>query len=131
MNATFGTVIADARRNKGLSQRELARLTKISNSTISRIEADDGIQHDTKTIACLAEELAIDYNYLLSLIGYVKDQPEVRAIQRAIDNMSPEQVQKMIKILNASFDDAFDGKKIGSDSQTFISTIPAGLLNNP
>ena len=125
MNTTFGTVVAEARKAHDLSQREHARLTKISNSTISRIEADDGIQPDPKTLMALAEVLEVDYNYLLSLIGYVQDQPEVRAIQRAVTRMDPAQIEKMLRILNATFDDGFDEDKIGTDTHTLADTIPA------
>ena len=42
---TIGEVIAEAREKKGLSQRQLAKLAKINNSELSKIEA--GIRKDT------------------------------------------------------------------------------------
>ena len=129
MKETFGSVIAEARKAKGLSQRELALKVHISNATISRIEnPDDDIKPDPKTIAGIAKELNLDYNYLLSLIGYVKDQPEIRSIQRAVEKMTPEQVQKMLNILSTMFDKEFE--KTGSDKASFESTMPKELVNN-
>ena len=49
MSVTLGSVIHDEREAAHLTQRELARMVKVSNSTISRIESDDGIHPDPPT----------------------------------------------------------------------------------
>lgn len=119
---TLGSVVASARNAKGITQRELAREVKVSNSTISRIESDDGIQPDPRTLQTIAQNLDLDYNYLLALNGQLEDQPEVRMIQRAARKMSQADLNKMMKVLNTVFDQAFTEEKAGSD--TDINTRP-------
>ena len=104
---TLGKYIATKRHEKGLSQRELAKDTKVSHSTISRIEKDDGISPDNATLKALASRLGLDYNYLLALNESIDDEPEIRIIQRAAKKMDTAQKEKMLKVLNASFDDLF------------------------
>ena len=50
---TIGWLIANERNKKGLSQRELARLTGVSNTTISRIENNE-VKPDTDTLQKLS-----------------------------------------------------------------------------
>lgn len=108
MSETLGSVVAARRQQMDLTQRELARKVGISNSTVSRIESDDGITPDTKTIKALAEVLGVDYYYLLALSGQIEDQPEIRVIQRAARNMDKEQKENMMTVLKAAFSVAFD-----------------------
>ncbi|QGG47321.1 helix-turn-helix domain-containing protein [Heliorestis convoluta] len=108
---TLGTYIAQKRQATGLSQRELAKDIQISHSTISRIEKDDGISPDNATLRALANRLNLDYNFLLALNKSIDDEPEIRVIQRAAKKMNPEQKQKMLNILKASFDDLFEEDK--------------------
>jgi transcriptional regulator with XRE-family HTH domain len=105
---TLGKYIAKKRKAKNLSQRELAKDIKISHSTISRIEKDDGISPDNSTLRALAKRLDLDYNYLLALNKSIDDEPEIRVIQRAAKKMNAAQKKKMLNILKASFDDLFD-----------------------
>ena len=104
---TLGKYISIKRHDKGLSQRELAKDTKVSHSTISRIEKDDGISPDNATLKALASRLGLDYNYLLALNKSIDDEPEIRIIQRGAKRLDAAQKQKMLKVLNASFDDLF------------------------
>jgi transcriptional regulator with XRE-family HTH domain len=105
---TLGRYIANKREENQLSQRELAKDIGISHSTISRIENDDGINPSNATLQAIAERLNLDYNYLLVLNKVIDDEPEIRIIQRAAKKMSEEDRQKMLRILQASFEDAFD-----------------------
>ena len=105
---TLGRYIAQKRKTKGLSQRELAAATDISQLTISRIEKDDGICPDNATVRVLADRLGLDYNYLLALNKAIDDEPAVRAIQRAAKKMDGAQKRKMLDILKAVFEDLFD-----------------------
>lgn len=115
MEETLGKVISDRRQELEKTQRELARVVGISNSTVSRIESDDGITPDNNTLKKIAEYLQLDYNYLLALNKQIEDEPEIRMIQRAAKNMSPEQKENMMGILQAAFGDAF--KKAGGDKK--------------
>lgn len=113
MSETLGKVIEARRIELGLTQRELARGVKRSNSTISRIESDNGLVPDNETLRAIAEFLKMDYNYLLALNKQIDDQPEIRMIQRAAKNMDQEQLDKMMDILNKQFKEAFS--KAGKD----------------
>ena len=50
MSETLGSVISRVRTERGMTQRELAKKVEVSNSTISRIEKDDGIHPDPPTL---------------------------------------------------------------------------------
>lgn len=104
---TLGKYIAEKREAANLSQRELAKDIRISHSTISRIEKDDGISPDNATLRAIAKRLNLDYNYLLALNKAIDNEPEIRIIQRAAKKMTEKDKQKMLNILQASFDDLF------------------------
>lgn len=59
----FGIHLREQREIKGLSQRKLSKLTKISNSTISRIESNETIPN-LETIMKLTKVLNLDLNTL-------------------------------------------------------------------
>ena len=105
---TLGKYISQKRTDLGLSQRQLGLDTRISHSTVSRIEKDDGISPDNATLKAIANRLKLDYNYLLTLNKSIDDEPEIRVIQRAAKNMDEDQKKRMLKILKASFDDLFN-----------------------
>ena len=108
-NMTLGKYIREAReRIPGLSQRRLALDIKISHSTISRIENDDGITPDNSSLRAIAKRLNLDYNYLLALNGAIDDEPEIRMIQRAAKKMDPKEKEKMVKILKGHFTKLFE-----------------------
>ncbi|MDD6069424.1 MAG: helix-turn-helix transcriptional regulator [Clostridiales bacterium] len=115
MANTLGEVIKSRREELGITQRELARGVKISNATVSRIESDDKITPDNDTLRAIADFLKLDYNYLLALNKQIDDEPEIRMIQRAAKNMSPEEKEKMMALLKLSFEDAF--KNAGTDKR--------------
>ncbi len=115
MEKSLGQVILERRTELGITQRELARGVKISNSTVSRIENDDNITPDNDTLRAIADFLKLDYNYLLALNNQIDDQPEIRIIQRAAKTMTAEERDKMMQILNLTFSEAF--KNVGSDKK--------------
>lgn len=115
MDESLGKVIAQRRTELGITQRELARGVKISNSTVSRIEHDDNITPDNETLRAIADFLKLDYNYLLALNKQIDDQPEIRMIQRAAKKMTSEDLDKMMQILNLTFSEAF--KDAGGDKK--------------
>ena len=120
MKETLGKVISSRRLELGFSQRELARRVKIGNATVSRIENDDNITPDNGTLNAIADFLKLDYNYLLALNKQIDDQPEIRMIQRAAKNMSSEELDKMMQILNLTFSEAF--KNAGEDKKDITLT---------
>ena len=66
---TIGEVIAEAREKKGLSQRQLAKLAKINNSELSKIEA--GIRKDPspKILRKISNIIEVNYSELMYMIG--------------------------------------------------------------
>lgn len=68
-NKTVGEVIAEARQKAGLSQRQLAKVAKINNSELSKIEA--GIRQDPnpKILRKISKYIDINYNDLMYMIG--------------------------------------------------------------
>ena len=113
MAETLGKVIEARRTELGYTQRELARGIKRSNSTISRIESDNGLVPDNETLRAIANFLQIDYNYLLALNKQIDDQPEIRMIQRAAKKMNQKDLDDMMDILSKKFKEAFS--KAGED----------------
>ena len=107
MNDTLGAVIERNRKKKNLSQRELAGLVHVSNSTIARIEKGEFTSPSSEVLREIARALDVDYNYLLSLNNEIEDEPEIRMIQRAARNMSQADRERMLSILKLSFEDAF------------------------
>ncbi len=112
---TLGSFISHRRKELNISQRELAKKVKISNSTISRIENDDNITPDNETLKRIAGVLRCDYNYLLALNKQIDDQPEIRMIQRAAKKMSPDRLKDMMTVLQASFREEFS--QAGTDEE--------------
>lgn len=117
MEAELGKVISRKRLQMGVSQRELAKAVNVSNSTIARIERGDPIVPDNKTLRAIAKILGLDYNYLLALNNQIDDDPDIRAIQRAVHYMTIEERNRMVQLLRLSFPKAFhradtDGSEI-------------------
>lgn len=108
---------------KDFSQRELHKAANVSNSTISRIEdPNDPCLPDPATLGKLARVLHADFHYIMALAGHIKDEPEIRVIQRAATRMSKAEKEKMLGMLSMEFPEAFC--MIGSDQETMIDTAP-------
>ena len=115
MNTTLGSVISRKRQELDLTQRELAKQIGISNSTVARIERDEGIRPDTATLQAIASALHLDYNYLLALSDQVADEPEIRMIQRAAKKMTPADKKKMMDMLSLMFSEQFSNAGTDED----------------
>lgn len=72
-NETFGAYITRLRDYKGYSQRKLAQVTGISNTTINRIEKNITTNPDLNTLKLLAKYLDIDEIYILEASGYKEE----------------------------------------------------------
>lgn len=66
---TIGEVIAEAREKKGLSQRQLAKLAKINNSELSKIEAGIRKEPSPKILRKISNVLDVNYSDLMYMIG--------------------------------------------------------------
>ena len=66
---SIGEIIAEARENKGYSQRQLAKLANINNSELSKIES--GIRKDPspRILRKIGKLIDLNYNDLMYKIG--------------------------------------------------------------
>lgn len=108
----FGDIIKQRRNYFKMSQRELARLTNLSNSTINRIEKNEAIANND-TLRVLSEVLYIDYNFLLAKNSQIDDFDDIRKIQRAYKIMNEKDRRNLMIILITFFPDKF--KKVDGD----------------
>ena len=118
MAESLGKVIETRRVELGLSQRDLAKSIKRSNSTVSRIESDNSLVPDNTTLRAIADVLKMDYNYLLAINKQIDDEPEIRVIQRATKNMTKKQLNEMMSILKKQFKEAFSSA--GKDKEEIV-----------
>ncbi|MDO4794170.1 MAG: helix-turn-helix transcriptional regulator [Filifactor alocis] len=114
---TIGSRIQFLREKLDITQRELANKIDISFSVMHRIETGERPARDEEIIK-IAEALEVTTDFLLGKTDkYFTEgneeqyiDPDLRAIQRAREKMTPEQKDKMMKVLNAAFDDFFEDK---------------------
>ena len=66
---TVGELITRAREEKGLSKRELAKLAKISDTELSRIESGAREIPNPKTLRKISSHIGISYNDLMYAAG--------------------------------------------------------------
>lgn len=66
---TIGELIAEAREKAGLSQRQLAKIAKVNNSELSKIEA--GIRKDPspRILRKISNYIDVNYSDLMYMIG--------------------------------------------------------------
>ena len=88
-NRSFGQYIIQLRDKKSISQRKLAELAGVTNSTISRIEADM-VKPDPATLEKLALALDVDKSLLLTKCGYSEIPEEFVIIARKTGELSEE-----------------------------------------
>ena len=68
-NETVGQMIARAREEKNLSKRELARIAKISDTELARIESGEREIPNPKTLRKISTHIGINYNDLMYAAG--------------------------------------------------------------
>ena len=73
MEISLGNFINKKRIEKQISQRELASICGLGNSTISRIEKDEVIP-ETATLIKITEALGLDYSDIIPYIYENKDK---------------------------------------------------------
>lgn len=103
MENSFGKYLVNLREQKSISQRKLAELAGVTNSTISRLEADL-VTPDLKTLEKLANALDIDKDLLLTKCGYSEIPEEFVIIARKTGDLSKEKRAEAYKIFNETID---------------------------
>lgn len=102
-NVSFGQYLVQLREQKKMSQRKLAELAGVTNSTISRIEADM-VKPDPATLDKIAQALAVDKTLLLTKCGYSEIPEEFVMIARKTGELTEAQRTKAYQIFNETID---------------------------
>jgi len=100
---SFGQYLAQLREEKSISQRKLAEMAGLINSTVSRIEANS-VKPDPATLEKLAVALDVDKSLLLTKCGYSEIPEEFVIIARKAGELSEEKRAEAYKIFNATID---------------------------
>lgn len=105
----FGQYLAQLREEKKMSQRKLAEVAGLINSTISRIEAGS-VRPDPATIEKIAKALQIDKTLLFVKCGYNDAIPEdFVIIARKAGELTEEQRKRAYKAFNETIDQFLAG----------------------
>jgi len=102
-NISFGEYLSQLRSEKGISQRKLAELAGLTNSTVSRIEANS-VKPDPDTLEKLSKALNVDKSLLLTKCGYSEIPEEFVIIARKTGELSEEQRARVYKEFNETID---------------------------
>ena len=103
INTRIASVLAAKRRMKNLSQEQLAQKVGLDISTIVRIEEKPSLEQDAPIIRLLADELKLDYNYLVSL---EEEEPlDIRMILPPGKRLSYEQKLMLRRAADVAFAD--------------------------
>ena len=115
----FKDMLKYFRIKEGLSQSELAEKLGMSASRISMYEVGKR-EPDFESEEKIADFFHTDLNALrgrdVETNSNKISDPDIRRIQRAREKMSEQEKSKMMKILEASFDDYFGDDFIDEDN---------------
>lgn len=115
----FKDMLKYFRIKEGLSQSELAEKLGMSASRISMYEVGKR-EPDFESEEKIADFFNTDLNTLrgrdVETNSNKISDPDIRRIQRAREKMSEQEKSKMMKILEASFDDYFGDDFINEDN---------------
>ena len=75
-NKNLASVVEDARKKIGISQRELSRITGIDNNTIAKIEKGERKKPNVLSLKKLSSVLNISLEDLMELCEYSKEEIE-------------------------------------------------------
>lgn len=105
---SIGNNIRNLRKDRGLTQKELAEKCDLSRSYIADLERDR-YNPSLDSLKIVAHGLGVNVSRLL---GEEKNENnkdcDIRKIERARNKMTPKDKEKMMKILEASFEDYFN-----------------------
>lgn len=116
MTATLGNKIKNLREKNNLSQKELAKILNIANSTLSQYESDVRVPSDDIKIL-IADYFNVSLDYLLGrpnkynvskenskVSELEEDFPEgISVLYRANKSLTPEQKEMMLRMIKATF----------------------------
>jgi transcriptional regulator with XRE-family HTH domain len=106
----LGSLIKDARKRAGLSQREVERRTGISNGYLSLLETGGARNPSPQVLNKLAQLYGASYELLMELAGHRAPQPvpnlyEIPGMADRLDDLSAvemEQLRAFVGFLRSS-----------------------------
>ena len=116
---TLGQYIARLRKEKGYSQRKLALLSGISNTTINRIESGETPNPDAPTLKALAVVLELEETTLLIAAGYINVNStsiNIPSPAKAEEDLMPKDIRQIEKDLEKMMTDIQVSPKEGFSS---------------
>ena len=114
MNESFGEYIRRLRLERSLSQRELARMSGLNHSEISRIEGGSRPTPSPESLAKLAPHLGVFHEDLMRRLGYLMSSPRSaldEAIRRTLEEN--ESVRSLVMQLT--------GRHLSQAGQDFLT----------
>jgi len=88
--SNIGKFIKGLREKKGFSQRQLAYLSGVSNTEISRIENGERKKPDIEILQKIARPLGVNYKTLYVVAGYVKNEDNIDGKIKSAISDDPE-----------------------------------------
>ena len=102
-NLSFGQELIRLREEKSMSQRKLAEVAGVTNSTISRIEAD-AVKPDSATLEKIAMALDIDKAALLTKYWDKGVPEEFVILARKAGELTAEQRAKAYELFSGTIE---------------------------
>lgn len=128
MEKKFREIIIKLRKEKDLSQEQLAKELNVSKSTIAMWETGNRCP-SAEMYDQIADFFNVDIDYLYGRTKirqknhfdndgtqYIPADPDIRRIQRARDSMTEKEREKMMNLLKVSFEDYFGDDFIDEDN---------------
>ncbi|MDA2274067.1 transcriptional regulator [Bacillus thuringiensis] len=95
---TFGNIIRDLRKQKGITQKELAQSLKLSESTIGMYERNER-QPDYNTLIRIADYFNVSTDFLLGRDFNVKEDRNNKELDQWLNDikLAPSQKREELK----------------------------------
>ena len=124
VNKDIAQKLSDLRRERGLSQDELAELAGVHRVTIAKYETGR-IEPGAQAIKKIADALDVSSDVLLGRIdeeemkedikkrifGQIPKTAEARTVSAGMDELKPEQRQMIVNMVSAMYPEVFKPKK--------------------
>lgn len=105
---TFGQFLVGLREERGFSQRKLAEIANITNSTVSRIESNQ-VKPDPLTLEKLSQALSVEKSLLMTKCGYSEIPEDFVVIARKTGEVKEQQREELFNLLNETIDSFLAG----------------------